>query len=818
MASIGGLSGSTSNSLSGLKGYGGLASGLDRDSLIESMTQGTTSKIYKQQQKKTSLQWEQTAIRNITDKMIAFSDKYLSTYSSSTNLFSSTFWGRNNISVLGSNSKYVSVSGSSSTADTLSILGVKQLAKKAQMTSGSAASDGILKTGEINPLDVQKAENLAGKTIEINFGDNNYTVTLPSGSDYKYDTVENIAKSLNEAFKDIELKDGTKLNAVLKVEASGQKVTFKNLDQGQNIFKLTGGTALSHLGFKDKPDSEFKEMDITSAGLESVRNITEDDIFTKTTFIDRIAEKELTFTYNGVSKSIKMPTKEELEKAQDNSKYGATRKERIMNKMKESMQNQLDDAFGTGRVKVDMPTNTNGSYSLQFITTVPDGSADTTSILSVSSGSPGLLGENGALKMNYGESNRINMDAKISESGLNLGKDVKFPAKITINNAEIEVTENDTVRTLMDKINNDPDAGVQVSYQNSSDKFVFTAKANGASGNITVGGDFAKIFGDENTFNKVKGQDAIISVKYAGSDEEVKIVRDSNTFKMDGMTITVSGEFGYIKNPNFDSSKPIDPENNPDMILDPTVDPVTFDAKVDEDKIVETIKKMVEEYNEIIELVGKETGTKPNRDYEPLTSAQKAEMSESEIEAWEEKAKEGLLFNDNDLKGLSNSLRFVVSTVDQAALKKLGITTSSTASDNGKLSFDESAFRAALKTDPEGIREMFTKERTVDENGVATGVNGIAVNMKSAFDKYAKTLGEPKGILIERAGSIKSPASITQNSLYKQIEQIDERISDLQDLLEMEQDRYIKQFTALESVIAQMNSQSGWLSQFGSGY
>ena len=45
MASIGGLSGTTSSSLNGLKGYGGLASGLDRDSLIEGMTQGTTSKI-----------------------------------------------------------------------------------------------------------------------------------------------------------------------------------------------------------------------------------------------------------------------------------------------------------------------------------------------------------------------------------------------------------------------------------------------------------------------------------------------------------------------------------------------------------------------------------------------------------------------------------------------------------------------------------------------------------------------------------------------------------------------------------------------------
>ena len=751
------------------------------------MTQGTTSKIYKQQQKKTSLQWEQTAIRNITDKMIAFSDKYLSTYSSSTNLFSSTFWGRNNISVLGSNSKYVSVSGSSSTADTLSILGVKQLAKKAQMTSGSAASDGILKTGKIDLSD-QKAENLEGKTIEINYGDKNYTVTLPSGSDYKYDSVDNIVKSLNKAFENVELDGGKKLNDVLAVETKGDRIVFKDKVNNGNIFKLTGGTALSHLGFKDKPDSEFKEMDITSAGLESVRNITEDDIFTKTPFIDRIAGKELTFTYNGVSKSIKLPEKDALNNGD------------ILDTLRTSMQKQLDDAFGDGRIKVSA-----NSGGLQFKTTVPGGGNDTSSVLSVSSGSAGLLGENGALNMNYGESNRVNMEAKISESGLITFKEgTTFPATITINGVDdIKVEESDTVRTLMDKINNS-DAGVEVNYQNSSDKFVFTSKKDGASGKISVGGDFENIFGT--SFNKTDGQDAIVAVKYAGSDKEVEIVRDSNSFKIDGMTISVNGEFGYKAGAGGK------------LELDKTSDPVTFDAKVDEDKIVETIKKMVEEYNEIIELVGKETGTKPNRDYEPLTSAQKAEMSESEIEAWEEKAKEGLLFNDNDLKGLSNSLRFVVSTADQAALKKLGITTSSTASDNGKLSFDESAFRAALKTDPEGIREMFTKERTVDENGVATGVNGIAVNMKSAFDKYAKTLGEPKGILIERAGSIKSPASITQNSLYKQIEQIDERISDLQDLLEMEQDRYIRQFTALESVIAQMNSQSGWLSQFGSGY
>lgn len=601
------------------------------------------------------------------------------------------------------------------------------------------------------------------------------------------------------AFQDIEVGKGKKLSEVLQVETSGDKIVFKDREKAGNIFKLTGGSALSYLGFKDKPDSEFKELDITEQGLSSVRDITEDDIYTKTSFIDRIAEKELTFTYNGMSKSIKMPTKEELEKAQNNSADGPTRKEQIMKKLTESMQDQLDDAFGAGRVKVEAKND----GSLGFQTTTPNGKMDQSSILAVSSGDVGLLGANGAFKMNYGESNRVNLDAKIAESGLAGAQNMKFPITIEINGKSIEVKAEDTVRTLMDKIN-ESDAGVQVTYQNSSDSFVFSATANGASGKIGVGGDFTKIFGE---FNTTDGQDAIVTVKYAGSDQTVDLVRDSNSFKVDGMTISVNGEFGYVKD-----------EATGELKLDPSAEAVTFDAKVDEDKIVETVKKMVEEYNEIIELVNKETGTKPNRNYPPLTSAQKEELSESEIKAWEEKAKEGLLFNDNDLKGLSNSLRFVLSPADQAALKKIGLTTSSSISDNGKLSFDESAFRAALKSDPEGVKEMFTKEAVKDEDGNVVSQAGIAVNMKTAFDKYAKTLGEPKGILIERAGSIKSPASITQNAVYKQLEEIDARIESLQDTLKMEQDRYIKQFTALESVIAQMNSQSSWLSQFGSGY
>lgn len=812
---IGGLSGTTSNTI---RGFGGLASGLDRDSLIEGMTSGTTAKINKQQQKKTLLQWEQTAIRNITDKLTSFADKYTSTYASGTNLFSSSLWGRNKITALGANSKYVSVSGSANTADTLEIQRIKQLAKKAQLTSSDRVSDSTLQTGKIDTTEFQKSENLEGKTLTFNYSDKEYTVTLPTGKDkdgkeYKYDTLDHAIESINRAFKDVEVAGGKKLSEIVNVEKDGDKIKFTDKLNAGTTLKLTGGSAVEYLGFTNKnADGNFGEMDITNKSITSNEAVTEDKLITKTYFTDRIAGKTLTFNYNGTSKTIKMPSQEEINKVKDNP-------EKLFEMLEENMQTQLDEAFGKGRVTVDFvkdgTSTTAGNFT--FKTTTPDGQPDNSSVLALSSADIGMLGENGAFKTAYGESNRVNLNSTLAESGLkgadklakwfedNPDKKFAFTIKDGIKDVKIEISKDDTMQDVMNRINEE--TSVQVTYQSTTDKFVFTSKNEGASGSFKFEPDSGNeeilkgIFGD-NITDEAKGTDAKLEVKYAGSDEVVEITRDSNTFKVDGMTITLNGTFGYDKDGNK---------------IDDT-EAITFDAKVDNEKIVETVKEMVKEFNEIIELVNKEVKTKPDRDYAPLTDEQKKELSESEIEAWEEKAKEGLLFNDNDIKGLSNGLRFVLGSGDLQALEKIGLTVSSTTSDNGKLSFDESKFKAALESDPEGVKELFTKEQVKDEAGNVVQSSGIATNLKNVLDKYAKTVGEPKGILINRAGSIKSPASITQNELYKQILEVDKRISSLQDTLKMEQDRYIRQFTTLESLIAQMNSQSSALSQFGGGF
>ncbi|MDK2968326.1 flagellar cap protein FliD N-terminal domain-containing protein, partial [Lacrimispora sp.] len=168
-------------SASTIRGYGGLASGLDRDTLIEGMTASTRAKIAKQQKKKQTYAWTQESYRSISSKLVEFSKKYTSYTNQSTNLSSPSFWARSSITPVGANSSYVSVSGSSALSDSVSIVGVKQLAKNASMSSKTEVSDNSLTTGSINLGDSQ-VSNLEGQYLYFKYGTKSYSVSLKSGT------------------------------------------------------------------------------------------------------------------------------------------------------------------------------------------------------------------------------------------------------------------------------------------------------------------------------------------------------------------------------------------------------------------------------------------------------------------------------------------------------------------------------------------------------------------------------------------------------------------------------------------------------------
>jgi len=84
------------------------------------------------------------------------------------------------------------------------------------------------------------------------------------------------------------------------------------------------------------------------------------------------------------------------------------------------------------------------------------------------------------------------------------------------------------------------------------------------------------------------------------------------------------------------------------------------------------------------------------------------------------------------------------------------------------------------------------------------------VKLKDTMDLYTKTTGT-KGLLIELAGSPKSALSLLNNTYQSKLDKMDETISRWQDKLSDKIDYYNRQFTRLEQMISQMNSQSSSL-------
>lgn len=792
MASISSVNSTGSSLTSSIRGFGGLASGLDRDTLIEQFTAGTRSKIAQQKQKQQKLQWTQEAIRGISDKIYDFSSKFTS-FSSSSNLTSSKLFSRSQISVNGVNSKYVSATGSAASAENLSINRIKQLASNATMNTGTVSSKTLttadLGLGTDGTLDATKAvSTIAGDMLYVKYGNSTYGVTMTDGGQDAASAVSMI----NEQLKTVEISGGKKLSDVMKATASADgKIRFEAIDNANgNRLELAGGTGdiLKDLGFL-KEGEKFDDLSDAQKNIAQTGGLTAANaaqVTKEEKLYNLLSEKKLTFSYNGTKGEIKL------------DKYDAST---TLEKVKEDLQNKLNEAFGKGRISVTTDGN-----SLAFKTTTPDGTEDKSSTLSILSGE-GIVGEGGIFGIAAGASNRINLSTTVEKAGFAKSADFSKSLKddgsyyLSINGVEIEgITKDSTVKEIVEKINNSK-AGVKVSYQSISDQFVLTSTENGAAGEIkfdtNAGGkqNLAELmFGTptEGT-NYTKGQDAVLSVSYPGSKDEIEITRASNSFDLDGINVTLKGTFGYDKNGAEISD----------------TEAVTFTGSVDSENTTKTVKEMIEAFNDILKLVNTEVSTKPNRKYAPLTDEQKEELSDKTIEKWEEKAKTGLLFADNDLRMMANSMRTVINAADRSKLSEMGITVSDNYKDNGKLVFDEAKFKAALEKDPEAVKEVLNRSATDSGD---TSQAGLLTRISSIMDRYGKTTGATKGVLVERAGSVHAPTSILKNSLQKQLDSIDTYIDKLNDKLKTEQDRYISQFTSLETLINQMNSQSSYLS------
>lgn len=823
MASISSLMGGTSasSSIYGSRNaniISGLGSGLDTESMIEGLVQSYQQKITGLQQDRTKVQWKQEAYQSVSDKMVEFYRTYMSfAYNSPTNLFSSSFFNSAvKTSAAGEFANLVSAVGKSNSEIVLN--SVTQLAKAARYTtSGTDAlinnSNITVSGGKITATGAAMVEqthmsNLEG-SLSVKYSNQTVSIDLGAldlmgeGSDGtgKLDP-KKLEEAINKQLKEQTIKVGENNKTAdqcieVTVSETGE-ISFSDKTTAKNSVTVTSASGKLSSALTAAPDGK--------SGIIQLKQEVVDNTTTSKNTAEALTGKTVTVTLDGKTKTFTLGK---------DLKDGETFKS--LDQVAEDLKKQVNDAFGAG-VEVGFKDNTlsfkvaEGS-SLSVTSEAGEalglGKSGLTSYVNAGKTLGELLGDNmggltgkemqttKAIKEVKADDGTVTYEdadgSKVDKDGYFLNEDgskKKF-YDLTINGKTVgSFTKDDSLDRVMNTINNS-DAGVKVQFSKTTGQFVFTAKETGAAGRIEIenGSLGAAIFGEvnQNTANYTEGQDAKFSVTVNGKTMELS--RSTNAVEIDGMTLNFKGTF------NTDPAKP--------------GEPVTFTSETDADTIVDAVKKMVEDYNKILDSVKDLYGTRPltqgnGKGYEPLTAKDAEDMTETEIKNYEEKAKTGLLYMDSDLSSLYNSLRGVL-TKNSGLLKSVGL---STEYSNGKtsLKLNETALRQALAENPESVKDAFVSST---ENGGAT--DGLMAQMKQVVDRYAGTSGATKGILIEKAGSKYSPTAALNNTMLDKMNDIDKSIQKWQDKLSDRVDYYTNKFTQMEVLLQQMNSQSSAL-------
>ncbi|WP_322172775.1 flagellar filament capping protein FliD [Acutalibacter caecimuris] len=816
MASITSLmNSSSSSSLYGNRNViSGLASGMDTESMIENSVSGYKSKISSLQQRMTKLQWKQDAYRGLISKMNNILDKYTS-YMSSTNLFSSSFFTKAvNTKALGVNAAKVAVTGKSSSD--VSLDRVLQIAKGASYAVGTAdlVKEGSATEGIDWSEDVSTSAVSGSISFKYGGGANGKgsTFTLRFAEDEVYESAEDLAKAINNKLKEKNITSGSGSKSAdnyIEAEVVDNRVVLKDL-KGNN-FEVTGVSGgMEKLFSKTTASGQVITSGYIKPGEDGKAS---PDLVNQMGRGEYLSGKSLSVTVDGVTKSIKLDFAKDVTSTKD---------------FREKLQERIDDTFGKGKVTVGTQT-VDGKDALTFTA----GNANSTIKVA---GTSDLVNETlGLGKGGYSNTlqsswsvgkalgGKVNFTAKQNDKGEYLDKDGKVVdsadkavkvATLTINGKDIEIAEDDTIQNMMDKVNAS-DAGVNLKYSSLTGEFSFTTKETGANQEIDISGDLGKaLFGevDKTSDNYKAGQDAMFTVTVNG--KQMEMTRSTNQVDLDGYNVTLKGDFGYKKDDQGNLVTGADGK----PVIDNTAEAVTFETTTDTDKIVDAIKEFVKDYNELVTTLRNSYTTEPlrdsnNNDYQPLTEDDQGKMSETAIKNYEEKAKTGLLYGDQDLSNLYSKLTSNIQGDNGtgAMLRSIGINITYS-NQLSTINLDEEALRNALESDPDKVKDAFTQTTS---NGASA--DGLMANIKNTLEQYGNTSIANPGILVNKAGTTLSSYSLNNNELNDQIKELQEQIDRWQDKMSDRVDYYTNQFTRLEMLINQMNSQSSMLAGLTGG-
>ncbi|TGE39975.1 flagellar hook protein [Desulfosporosinus fructosivorans] len=399
----------------------------------------------------------------------------------------------------------------------------------------------------------------------------------------------------------------------------------------------------------------------------------------------------------------------------------------------------------------------------------------------------------------------------------------------------LTVNPTDSINDVVSAINK-AGANVKASYDSTLDRFFLSTSNMGSSAGIeittsstnTTGTDDGKAFVDglklftstpstttstdgtnttnTATYTSATGKDAVFQL------DGVELTQASNTFTISGVKYNLTG---------VSTGASMDVSNNPVWGSSNTTN---LSVSYDVDAAVANVQTLVDAYNKILAKLNGLVDETRYKDYTPLTDAQKEAMSDSDITAWETKAKSGMLHNDNTLTSLINSMRNAFSnpvtgisaTYDTVTGKNItyntassiGITTGNY-SEGGKLELDTDKLKAALANNSDVLKELFGAAGTTKSDGtVDTKTQGIVGRLYDTIESSKKELDQI-------AGTTANAQYDTESDYAKRILLTSKQILSAEDRFDAMEAAYYTKYNAMEVALQQLSSQSSWLESYG---
>ena len=777
----------------------GLNSGIDTEALVEAMSARTKMRIDTQNRQVQTLKWKQEAYRSVITKINDFKGKYFDMLKPKTNLLSTSLFNTRSVKL---NSSAISATVANSALEGTYHLNVNSIATAQKITSSSNVTDGI-KIDLDNTIEGQEYK------VKVKLGTVEKEISFIGGDNAR----DSINDALNKAFGKTNI-DGMSSSRI-SVDSNGKLAATGGADiylssvegdigiTGTASNKVSLGTKLSQIGFSTELVGDKYEFTINGEEFSFSGDHTIQEVMNK---INR-SEAGVQMSFSSVSNTFSITAKQ----------LGSGNNIEIS----QTSGNLLSSLMGIGTdsdctvtsrslnsAKIDGQTFSYGEMvDDEFISSFDaDNYNGKTFALDIAGhGEVAVeLGEYASYEEMLAD---INMQIADKTGNSNVRATIKVDednnATVSIlssTGAGITVKDDNAVLSSLGILNGDT---------NSSIDKTFSEIYGVSSGSITVNGEIYNI--DESTkisdifdIDNTTGKTTINSFSATGdAADALKEIFGASSFGGNETTAVSTDGTNAVFTINGET---IESANNSYTYGGITLSitnaavgagEITLEVGRDTSSVAEVIKGFVEDYNTLIADLNSQILQKPDAEYPPLTEEQKETMKDSQIEKWEAKAQEGLLYNDRSISSMLTSIRTALySTVDGFSLADMGITTSKDWMENGKLIIDEEKLNAAIETNLEKVTSLFTNA----EEGIAAKVNNM-------LDSAVRTTGEVKGTLIQIAGA---PTGITsiQNRLTDQLKDYADLIQALEDRYEREQARYWSQFTHLEKVMGQLNSQS----------